>query len=89
MRKYPVDALGNVCHPAGDKPTEGFFKVELTSLSKHARPWWTLGMEISGESKNLGEIFGFAVRNLLDGHPALDLHDRRSYGYPRWLVHAG
>jgi len=89
MRKYQVDALGNVSDPAGDRPTEGFFKVELTSLSKHARPWWTLGMEISGESKNLGEFFVLAVRNLLDGRPPLDLHARRSYGYPHWLVHSG
>ena len=48
-----------------------------------------MGIEISGEPLNLHEIFAIAVKNLLDGHPELDLNTDRSYGYPHWLMHSG
>jgi hypothetical protein len=89
MRKYQVDATGKVSDLPIDQPAERLFKVELTSLIKHDRPWWTLGIEISGEPPNLHEIFAIAVKNLLDGHPELDLNTDRSYGYPHWLMHSG
>ncbi len=89
MRKYQVDALGMISALPGDQPAERLFKVELTSLMKHDRPWWTLGMEIAGEPPNLQEIFAMVVQTLLDGHPELDLHPDRSYGYPHWLMHSG
>ena len=89
MRKYQVDARGRVSDLPSDQPADRLFKVELTSLTKHDRPWWTLGMEIAGEPPNLQEIFAVAVQNLLTGHPELDLHPDHSYGYPHWLMHSG
>ena len=89
MRKYQVDALGMISDLPSDQPAERLFKVELTSLAKHDRSWWTLGMEIAGEPPNLQEIFAVAVQNLLNGHPELDLHTDHSYGYPHWLMHSG
>ena len=89
MRKYQVDAGGKVLALAMDKPAERLFKIELTNLIKHERPWWTLGMEIAGEPDNLQEIFPLAVKNVLTGLPQLDLHTGRSYGFPYWLVHSG
>ena len=88
VRKYQVDAQGNVKGLAMDLPSELLLKVELTGLVKHDRPWWTFGMEISGGPPNLHEIFADAVKNMLNGQPQLDLHTDRSYGYPHWLVHS-
>ena len=88
MRKYQVDVLGIISDLPSDQPAERLFKVELTSLTKHDRPWWTLGMEIAGDPPNLQEIFAVAVHNLLSGHPGLDLHADHSYGYPHWLMHS-
>ena len=88
QRKFQVDARGHLSDLVMDRPAEQFFKVELTSLAKHDRPWWTLGMEISGEPENLQEIFAAAVQNLLSDHPPLNLHAGQSYGYPRWLMHS-
>jgi hypothetical protein len=88
LRKYQVDARGRPSDLAMDRPAARFFKVELTGLSKHDRPWWTLGMEVSGEPENLQEIFAAAVQNLWRDHPPLELHADRSYGYPHWLAHS-
>jgi len=88
MRKYAVDARGNVADPGKGEPAERLLKVELTNLTRHDRPWWTLCIEISGEPQNLPEIFALAVRNLLLQHPGLTLHTDHSYGYPHWLIHS-
>jgi hypothetical protein len=88
MRKYVVDARGNVDDLVKGEPAERLLKVELTNLTKHDRPWWTLCIEISGEPQNLLEIFALAVKNLLLEHPGLDLNTGHSYGYPHWLIHA-
>ncbi len=89
MRKYQVDERGMISDLPTDKPADRLFKVELTSLIKHDRPWWTLGMEIAGEPPNLREIFAMALQNLLTGRPGLDLHTDNSYGYPHWVMHSG
>ncbi len=89
MRKYQVDERGMISDLPTDKPADRLFKVELTSLIKHDRPWWTLGMEIAGEPPNLREIFAMVLQNLQAGHPELDLHADHSYGYPHWLMHSG
>ena len=88
IRKYLVDALGNVADPVKGEPAARLLKVELTNLTKHDRPWWTLCIEISGEPENLPEIFALAVRDTLFDHPGLDLHTAHSYGYPHWLIHS-
>ncbi len=88
IRKYVVDSLGNITDPVKGEPAARLLKVELTNVTKHDRPWWTLCVEISGEKQNLPEIFALAVRNILLEHPGLDLNSDHSYGYPHWLIHS-
>jgi hypothetical protein len=88
MRKYLVDALGQVADPVKGEPAARLLKIELTNLTKHDRPWWTLGVEISGEPQNLHEIFALAVQNVLQDHPHIDLNAGCSFGYPHWLLHS-
>jgi hypothetical protein len=88
LRKYQVATTGNVLDVAmGDTPVR-LLKVELTSLTKHDRPWWTFSIEIFGEPQNLHKIFSGAVKIILGGHPQLDLDADHSSGYPQWLAHS-
>jgi hypothetical protein len=88
MLKYQVDSQGHAADLATDDTVPRLLKVELTDLIKHDRPWWTLGLEISGEPQNLPEIFALALKNLLQDLPRLDLQTSCSFGYPHWLVHS-
>lgn len=88
MRKYKVEASGNLIDLAPGESAVRLLKVELTSLTKHDNPWWTFAIEISGEPQNLHEVFSAAVKIILLGHPQLDLHADHSYGYPQWLAHS-
>jgi hypothetical protein len=86
MHKLQVDASGELrALAAGEKPA-CLLQVELTSLTKHDRPWWTLCLEMAGEPDHLSEVFAGAVEKILHGHPQLDLQASRSYGYPQWLA---
>jgi hypothetical protein len=88
IRKHKVDTSGNVIDLAIDETAVRLLKIELTSLTKHDRPWWTFAIELSGEPQNLHEILAGAVKKILNGHPQLDLHADHSYGYPQWLAHS-
>ncbi len=88
MRKYKVETSGQVTDLAPGETAVQLLKVELTSLTKQDSPWWTFGLEISGEPQNLEEIFSGAAKIMLHGHPQLDLQADHSYGYPQWLAHS-
>ncbi len=61
-------------------------KIELTTLSKGDKPWWTLGLEAAGELQRLQQIFEQAVQDLIKDYPHPDLQAGQSYGYPWWVA---
>jgi hypothetical protein len=61
-------------------------KIELTTLSKLGKPWWTLGLEAAGEPQTLQQVFEQAVHDLLKDYPQTDLQSSNSYGYPWWVA---
>lgn len=88
LREYKLDDTGNVTDLIKNEIAAHFLKAELTSLTKRDQPWWTFGIEISGEPHYLHEVFADAVKKFLHGYPGLDLQADRSCGYPQWLAHA-
>jgi hypothetical protein len=61
-------------------------KIELTTLSKVGKPWWTLGLEAAGEPGALHQVFEQAVHDLLKDYPAVNLQSENSSGYPWWVT---
>jgi hypothetical protein len=74
--------------PAGSFPPR-LCCFELTRLTVHGEPWWSVCLEASAPEDELDGTFLRAVDHVFSSHepPPLDL--AHSFGYPQWLMKVG
>ena len=85
LRKFRVDAAGQVEETDADTNVEHGCRVELSEVTVREAHWWTLAFESFGEvnrATNLEQVARHFLRMLPHG---VALTERDSMAYPEWL----
>lgn len=60
--------------------------VELTQLTVCRKDWWTLGMEVFGENRDLSEVLKAIASTVTANYTGEAMSADYSFGYPAWLA---
>ena len=85
LRKFRVDATGQVEEIEADALVDRGCLVELADVSIRGSYWWTLAFESFGEGKRSADLEQVARHFLKMLPQGLALTERDSMAYPEWL----
>ena len=85
LRKFLVDAAGQVEETDADTMIDEGCKVELSVVKVRDSNWWTLAFESFGEGNRAMNLEPFALHFLKMLPHGLALAERDSMAYPEWL----
>jgi hypothetical protein len=60
--------------------------VELTQLRVANQDWWTLGIEVFGEGRDLLDVLQAIATIVTASYPGETMTAQHSFGYPAWLA---